>query len=359
MRLSKSILFRIRNIIPKGCLTAVGVYAALRYPQECAKGIGDGISFCTGVLVPSLFFFMALTAYLIKSGIASVLSRPLAWLSMKLFRLPGESMTAVLLAMLGGYPIGAGCAAMLMDEGRLSESEAVKTSYIAVAAGPGFLINYIGTALLGNPAVGEVLLAAQAVAILLTGILIGYTVKTEPPLQRVHGVVRNSGNTLVEAIRSAGYATFTMCSTVLLFSAVTEILRTIFTEETAAILAGICEVTTGSSLLSSHGASLPLIAFFIGFGGLSVHCQIYAILNQLAVNRRLFFFYRIIEGIITALCTYSILMIFPIEAAVFNSTDAPLTAGRSATIAGSGALILASICFVGTVSEYSLRKLRR
>ena len=352
-------LFCNRNKTSKISLAAVGIYAALRYPQECTRGIANGVAFCTEILVPSLFLFMALTAYLIKSGVASMLSRPLSQIAKKLFRLPGESMVSVMLALLGGYPIGAGCAAMLYEEGRLSESEAVKTSYIAVAAGPGFLINYIGTSLLGVKAVGELLSAAQAAAVILTGIIAGYTVKSSPPPHRQTKSSVHSGNTLVESIRSAGYAAFSMCSTVLIFSAVTEVLRAVFSEDITAILAGFSEITTGCNLLTEHGASLPLIAFFLGFGGLAVHCQIFSVLKDLPVKHWIFFLFRIIEGIITAAITYTFLMMFPMETAVFNSTDVPLTAARSATIAGSGALILCSLFFVGSVSEHSIRKIRR
>jgi hypothetical protein len=308
--------------------------------------------------VPSLFFFMALTAYCIKSGLASILSRPLDRISQKLFRLPGECAVSVLLALLGGYPIGAGCAAMFRDEERLSASQAEKTACIAVAAGPGFLINYVGSALAGSREVGGLLLAAQAAAVILTGVIAGYTMPSEPAVQKRSVSVSHSSGAFTESVRSAGYAAFSMCSVVLIFSAVTEILQTLL-PDMAAILSAAAEITTGADLLTEHGAPLPLLAFFLGFGGLAVHCQIFAVTQKLSIDRRLFFLYRIICGIITAALTYTFLMVFPIKVTVFRPADAPLTLARSANLAGSGALILASLCFVGSVSDHTLRHTRR
>ena len=346
-------LFSYGKLIISLSVAAAGICAALRYPQACTRGIDEGIALCIEVLVPSLFLFMALTAYLIASGAASILAAPLRELSRLLFRLPPESMTAILLAVLGGYPIGAGCAAMLYEEGILSESEAAKTAYIAVASGPGFLLNYIGRSLLNNPSAGNILLGAQAVGVIVTGIIVGRSVSSAPPTRR-SGVSRSEGNALVQAVHAAGYATFSMCATVLLFSAVIEVVMTVSDPAAADIVAPLIEITTGCRRICTR-VPLYITAFCVGFGGIAVHFQIFARLKGIRISKALFFLFRIIEGIITMAVTYIYLMIAPTEQAVFSTTTQSLSAAHPATLAGSGALILLSLCFIGATTQRTRR----
>jgi len=351
--MNRSKLFLHRKTILQLTVAAAGIYAALRYPQACTHGIEEGITLCIEVLVPSLFLFMALTAYLIASGAASVLAAPLKGLSRFLFRLPPEAMTATLLSVLGGYPIGAGCAAMLYEEGVLSESETAKTAYIAVAAGPGFLINYISRSLLNDPSAGNILLASQAVGVIITGVIVGRSVSSTP-LTRRRTISHPDGNALVKAVHTAGYATFSMCATVLLFSAMIEIVLTVADPTAADVLAPLIEITTGCRRICA-GVPLYITAFCVGFGGIAVHFQIFARLNSIRINKVLFFLFRIIEGIMTMLATYIYLMIAPTERAVFSTTAQPLSAAHPATLAGSGALILLSLCFIGATTQRTRR----
>lgn len=330
-----------------------GVYLALRYSDECYKGIEKGVEFCLGVLVPSLFFFMIVAAYLVQSGVAEIICRPLGRVSKALFRLPAQSMAVILLAMVGGYPVGASCAEMMMKEGRLSPSEAAKTAYIAVAAGPGFLVNYIGEALLNNPQAGYILLTAQVIAVILTGIIVGHTVKSEPlPYARKRTGIK--GNLLVSAVQSASRAAFAMCAMVVVFCALSEVIDTLIkNQEVCDIASAIIEITNGCSRTCGK-LPLYLTAFFVGFGGLSVHFQIYATLGDVPIKKGLFFLFRIIEGIIGMAATYIYLMVMPTTTEVFSTAAAVPQYARSATLAGSAALVLSSLLFVGSIRNKSV-----
>lgn len=330
-----------------------GMYLALRYSDECYSGINKGVEFCLGVLVPSLFFFMMVAAYLVQSGVAEVLCRPLRGVSKTLFRLPAESMAVILLAMVGGYPVGASCAAMMMREGRLSPTQAAKTAYIAVAAGPGFLINYIGGALLNNPQAGYILLTAQVIAVILTGVIVGYTVKSKP-LPYAHARSQIGGNLLVNAVQSASRAAFSMCAMVVVFCALSEVIDTVIANQAVCdIASAIIEITNGCNRTCGR-IPLYLTAFFVGFGGLSVHFQIYATLGDVPLKKGLFFLFRIIEGIIAMAATYIYLMVTPTATAVFSTTPSAPSVARSATLAGSAALVLSSLLFVGSIRKRSV-----
>ena len=140
-----------------------------------------------------------------------------------------------------------------------------------------------------------------------------------------------------------------MCGMVVICTAMIAVIEAISPDERVTdLLSALIEITEGCHRMCG---SYPyyLIAFFIGFGGISVHLQAYAGMGELHINKGSFFLFRIIQGIITAAAAYSYLMIFPVEQGVFNSTGAELTIARSATPAGSAALVLSSLCFIGSV----------
>lgn len=341
--------FRYRKIML--LLTAViGCAFCLRYAQECTEGIRKGILFCIEVLVPSLFLFMALSAFIIRSGVVDLLTRPLKGIARVLFRLPPQGLSVILLTMIGGYPVGARCAAALYEQGELSRSDAQKTACIAVCAGPGFLINYIGCALLNDRQAGIALLCASFAGVLLTGVIFGRMMKGDPTPERPINNGDRKQNLLLSSVADASKATFQMCSMVIICVAMIEVIQTVIPNDTVTdILSALIEITAGCHRMCGK-YPLYLIAFFIGFGGIAVHLQIFAGLGKLSLNKGLFFFSRIIQGIITAAAAYIYLMIFPVEQSVFSSTDAPLTLSGSATLAGSAALVLCSLCFLGSVT---------
>ena len=64
-------------------------------------------------MVPALFPFLAVSSLLVSLGFGEWVSPHLAGVMGPLFRLPGQASSALLLGLVGGYPIGAKTAADL------------------------------------------------------------------------------------------------------------------------------------------------------------------------------------------------------------------------------------------------------
>lgn len=77
------------------------------FSKECSKGAENGIGLCLSTLVPSLFPFMVLASYITDSGLAEKIGRHLSWLTKPLFGLDGCFASAIILSLVGGYPVGA------------------------------------------------------------------------------------------------------------------------------------------------------------------------------------------------------------------------------------------------------------
>lgn len=341
-------IFSIRKIITLSAVV-IGCFFCLHDAEACSEGVRKGILFCIEVLVPSLYLFMALSSVLIRSGYGVALSKPLKGSAYHLFRLPPEGLAVILLTMLGGYPVGARCAAALYRQGSISRSDAEKSAYIAVCAGPGFLINYVGCALLNNRQAGIALLIAEIVGVIISGFIVGRIMHSDPlPYPRSSQRIR-SEDLLIASVTDASIATFHLCGMVVICTAMISVIEKNSPDPTLTdIASALIEITEGCHRMCGD-YPLILIAFFLGFGGISVHLQVYAGAGKLNIHKGLFFLFRMMQGIITAAAAYAYLMIFPIKQGVFHSTDAPLTLSKSATLAGSTALVLSSLCFIGSM----------
>lgn len=106
---------------------ATGIFllcvVSLRFSEECSKGAENGIGLCLSTLVPSLFPFMVLASYITESGLAEKIGRHLSWLTKPIFGLDGCFASAIILSLVGGYPVGAKTVNSLYKKGAASESE--------------------------------------------------------------------------------------------------------------------------------------------------------------------------------------------------------------------------------------------
>lgn len=355
--MKKQRLFEYRKIILLVFAVVLAVFCVIYFSKECSNGIKNGISFCIEVLLPSLFLFMVISSYIVESGVADLLEVPFSKITNFLFRLPGCCIGAIVLSIIGGYPVGAKCTSSLFENKMITQNQAKKLSLFAVGAGPGFLINYVGFALLNNKNAGNILLISQSVSVILCGVIAGHTVKSEDYSNTaIKKAPTENSNAFVNSVRSACSQSALMCSMVVVFSAVIEIVKTVFkgNEKFCDIITGILEITTGCNIMCGK-YSLTFIAFMIGFSGICVHFQVFSILKEIKMNKLLFFFFRIISGIITALTTYILLMLMPQSIEVFSSTTAKPAVSTSTTVWGSVSLLLSGLCFLGSIN-YSENK---
>ncbi len=329
-------------------LTTAAMYCAICFSKECSQGVINGLSFCITVLVPSLFIFMVIASYIANSKVALVLGKILGTPTQKLLGLPDVCATALILSLIGGYPVGARCVAALYDSKSISKTQAQKLSMMAVCAGPGFVINYIGNALLNNKKAGVMLLISQVVSFIVVAIICGRSIKADAQYESVPK--SNSTTGIVEAVLSGCKATVNMCAMVIVFSAIISVCDKVFahTPLLCDMITGLLEVTTACNRLS---ARYPLYAtsFLTGFGGLSVHFQIFSAIKDIGINKSLFFLYRILQGIIAGSITYIFLILFPATAEVFSTIE-NTNSGIASSVWGCVALILTAVCFLNSIS---------
>ena len=88
-------------------------------PAEAAAGARRGLSVCAGVIIPSLFPFLILSALLTALGFPYLLAKTAGGLTAKLFGVSGAAAAPLLLGLTGGYPVGAAATAEVVRRGEL------------------------------------------------------------------------------------------------------------------------------------------------------------------------------------------------------------------------------------------------
>ena len=133
------------------------------------------LTLCAGTVIPALFPFMVVTGLLVRLGFGQWLAPDMAGLMASLFRLPGCAGSALLLGLVGGYPIGARTAAELYASGDLTRQEAERLLTFCNNSNPVFLISVLGAGVFGSVRAGLWLWLIHVCAALLTGLPVSYT----------------------------------------------------------------------------------------------------------------------------------------------------------------------------------------
>lgn len=338
---------------------AIGIFLlcimALLFSKECSKGAENGIGLCLSTLVPSLFPFMVLASYITDSGLAEKIGRHLSWLTKPLFGLDGCFASAIILSLVGGYPVGAKTVNSLYKKGAASESECKRAGLFLVCSGPGFLINFVGTQIYGSEKIGLILFGSQCVSVFIIGFILKFFFRNKSNNNSNNEILFDTsqkGDALVKSVLDGAKGMFAICAFVVLFSAFTEIFCSHITDENIQkqllILTEVCSAVTAVS----KDLPIELVAFSAGFGGLCVHFQIFSALGDIKVNKLLFFFLRILQGLITALLTHFGIKLFSVTTDVFSTATVENFSFFGGTAISGAALLFTALCFIYSLKNY-------
>lgn len=306
------------------------------FPEESAAAARQGIKLCLDLLVPSLFPFFVLSSLLISTGLAGLCARPLGRVMSPLFGVSGSGAAALILGAVGGYPVGARTLAQLVERRECSQAEARRLSLFCNNCGPAFFIGAAGAGVFGSKEAGFLMLGANLSAAVLLGVflrLFGGRVNQDGTGRQETVSLSPLSVELPECVRSAFTSTLNVCAYVILFSILTALAERSgalpFLVETLSaplplehgetlcrsFLVGLLELSTGSAALENAAASpgtLPLAAFILGWGGLSVHCQSLPFWRKAGVPAGPYLRSKLAQGLLSALLTYIGVKLFPL-----------------------------------------------
>ena len=347
------------RVIP-GILACFAIVLAIAFSKSLAQGCLYGIQICLNSLIPSLFFFMALSSFLMQSGIGDKMFYPLCYPLSKMFRIEKKFVPIFCFSLLGGYPIGPKLIADAISKKEMSPKTGARMLAFCVNCGPAFLISAVSVPIFHNYGIGMIVYLSQILSAFCIGCLLGRK-KTESPFSKV--LTQNQqyahlsfSNEFVIAVQTSVKSMALICAFVVAFTGISQVLKDtgmiraissllqyVMTEESANCLVfGLLEVTSGCARLSGS-PSMPLFILFTGFGGICVHIQTKAILNKAAVKMNLFYLLRPIYILFSYIFSMFFIRLCGGETAVFQAQDQIIRKNYTASPVSSVLLIILSI----------------
>ena len=295
------------------CLILCGVLVwfladAKQLRLEAAKAL----ALCAGTVIPALFPFMAVTGLLVRLGFGQWLAPYMAGLMAPLFRLPGCAGSALLLGLVGGYPIGARTAAELYASGALTRQEVERLLTFCNNSNPVFLISVLGVGVFGSVRAGLWLWLIHVASALVTGLLfrgLGRGRRSVPPA--VSFQAPSLPGAFVASVKDAAMGMVSVCAFVTLFYVLISPLAHMG-GHLAATAVGITELFSLTPLLTCDRTGFILAAGCAGWGGLSVLCQTAAVLDGTDLPLRPCFLGKLAQGHLSAFMAAALsLWLFP------------------------------------------------
>ena len=266
----------------QGILAAAGLLILILDSTLALEGARAGIDLCIRTVIPSLFPFFVLSMILTNTltGWNCTAVRTAA----KLLGIPGNAVSVLIPAVLGGYPVGAKCVADLFYRQMINRQEAERMLAFCSNAGPSFLFGMVSGFFPEQKMVWllwaiHLFSAALTAAVIPAGIAQNHPQQQKPD-HREHSVI-------LPAARAMGL----VCCWVILFRIIIYFLDAWFfwllPIWLRVFLMGILELANGCCglmLVTDVGLRFLLCSCMLAFGGICVLFQTVSVTKGLSVS---------------------------------------------------------------------------
>lgn len=310
--------------LPATCAVLCVFIALILFPEASASGVKSGLAICIDRILPSLFPFFIASSLLTNLGATAYIGELLAPVSAKLFHVSGAGGSAFIIGLTGGYPLGASYIADMYTNKLIKKQEAEKLLIFCNNSGPAFIIGACGVAAFHSSAVGIFLYAVHILAALIGGIMLSGKEKTTASFDTAAKDM-SFANAFTASVKSSINALINVCGFILAFSILVSmfdfyIIAGNLSQYTGlelsfcrTFLVGILEL--GSSIgcmtsLSTSSINLALAAFILGWGGISVHFQTFAVISDTDIKTAQYIIGRFNIAVIGAIIAYFGAMLF-------------------------------------------------
>lgn len=299
----------------------------------------DGLLLCAGKVIPSLFPYMVVSSLLVYSGLAAKLGRlvPIA----RLFSLPREAGSSLLLGAVCGFPVGAKTAVDLYKSGCVSKTEAEVLISISNNTGPSFVVGIVGALFWESSALGWALYCFQILAAAAAGLFVNrilFPFKSSVLSGKTEIASKPFSLLFSTSISEAASSCLSICGFVVFFYVVIQFATAAFTAASApsllpALLAAVLEFTTGTALGADVGgwAGAFLCGFAVGWAGLSVFFQACSFALPAGLSLKRTVAVKSLQGVLTGTMCALYISFFPVAPAklavnTFSVKGSPATA---------------------------------
>lgn len=323
------------------CLCALlALLCFLLRAEAASSGFVKGMKLCITVVLPSLFPFMAVSSFILYSGLDRRLS---GYLSLPLLplKISGGGL-CYLAALLSGNPLGAKCVCEQYLAGRLSKRDAQVLLCLCGNTGAAFVYGALGLSCFGSVGAAGLLLGVNYLSPYLSALLLSRSLPAEyaSPKPAAAQSAPNYAKAFVEAVGSAARSCINIAAFIGFFSVLGELLQSFFphSSSVSAVVLALLEISSGTRLLAAlpigSARALMLCAGAVGFGGICIFCQCLCFVADTDLSVRTFFLGKCGAGAIAMLLMGLSLRLLPISVPTMANPDA------SAAVDPLGAILL-------------------
>ena len=295
------------------CLLLIITLALIIKPERYVQCAKDGVLLWAVCVLPSLLPFFFITLLFTNLGLARGLSQKLHPVTRFLYKTNGVSAFVQIMSFLSGYPVGAKLICELYKEGTLTSEESTKTALFSSTSGPTFILGAVGVSMFNSKQAGIMLLSAHYLSAIFNGLIFRNGFKSSNKVKPLKTKAPPQ-NMLYDCAYGATISCLVVGTFICIFYVFNQILNDlkilspliflfnkIFNdvEKARAFCAGLIEFTNGCALMAKTQGfiSLPLTAFLISFGGVSILIQSIAFLKDAKVKLSYFITSKIIQGL--------------------------------------------------------------
>ena len=283
-----------RQIATATCL--VLCVTMLCFTKEMKLGALEGIRLSSEILIPTLFPFFILSDYWSKNFYINQNS-PFVKLFVRLFHIQPCGLLAFISGIVCGFPLGVKVACDLYDRGEIDEGQLTCLCGFSNNPSMAFVISGVGLGIFDSVRIGIVLFLSCMVSAIICGV--GFR-ERDTKVTKPTNISRQKFN-LVESIKNAGLTSITVSSYVIFFSTIIFSLKSI---TNSPLLVSTLELCSAVEIISKSGFSinqkLALIAFSLGFSGLSVHMQSFSFMGA-KVKKSRYLLMKFTQGVLSSI----------------------------------------------------------
>lgn len=326
----------------------------VQYPDASFEAAAQGLQVWFEIVFPALLPFFIAGQILMGLGVVHFLGVLLEPFMRPIFNIPGAGAFVVAMGLASGYPVGAALTAELRRRELVSRTEAERLMSFSNTADPLFMFGAVAVGMFGLAPVGVTISLSHYISTIMVGILLRFYGRQEDPVsappkkeQGEQGNImtralkalyrariedgRPFGQLMGDSIRQSVNTLLLVGGFIILFSVVIRVATIVGLTRmlghfiarlliplglqptlAEACISGLFEVTIGCNLASSAANSAgpglaPLIqrvaiaSGIISWSGISVHCQVAAVVNDTDIRMTPFVLARFLHGILSAI----------------------------------------------------------
>lgn len=268
----------IKKILEATAAAAIAILITA-FSKESSASIVNSIHICVNAIIPSMFAFMAISSYIINSGLYKYISSPFYLLLKGVINLDRQSFSIFLLSLIGGYPTGIKLISEITSYNKSYSAIADKISSICYCVSPPFAITMLGVGIFGSEEAGVIIYISNVLACLTAAAIFTQIF----PINADNYSREEKSGGIIAAVNSTAASLITVCAVIVAFNVLLTVFQCIaglFYVEIPCEILGFLEISNLLRIENPSASLLPFVSAAASFGGVCVLIQCAALAKK-------------------------------------------------------------------------------